>query len=94
VMWNFWWTKWHLGRFSPSISVSLANSHSTDSSTVTIVYHREWYNRPNSGCSTKWTQSHPMRKQMREDGKLHCYSCENLKSKSASLVDKYIFSLD
>jgi hypothetical protein len=21
-----------------------------------------WYNRPNSGRSTKWTQSHPMRK--------------------------------
>jgi hypothetical protein len=20
-----------------------------------------WYNRSNSGCSTKWTQSHPMR---------------------------------
>jgi hypothetical protein len=23
---------------------------------------RGWYNRPNSGRSTKWTQSHPMRK--------------------------------
>jgi hypothetical protein len=40
------------GRFSPSTSVSPANSHSTDCSTL-IIYH----NRPGIGRSTKWTQS-------------------------------------
>jgi hypothetical protein len=42
VTWDLWWTKWHLGRFSPSTSVSPANSHSTDCSTfiiIIIVYH-------------------------------------------------------
>jgi hypothetical protein len=35
-----WWTKWHWGSFSPSTSVSLANSYSTDCSTIiTIIYH-------------------------------------------------------
>jgi hypothetical protein len=33
-----WWTKWHWGRFSPSTSVSPANSHSTDCSTL-IIYN-------------------------------------------------------
>jgi hypothetical protein len=37
---------------SPSSSVSPAN-HSTDCSTLIIIW--EWYNRPNSGRSTKWT---------------------------------------
>jgi hypothetical protein len=37
--------------FSPSTSVSPANSHSTDYSTIIV----------DSGRSTKWTQSHPMR---------------------------------
>jgi hypothetical protein len=35
-----------LGRFSPSISVSLANLHSTNFSTITITIIRGWYNRP------------------------------------------------
>jgi hypothetical protein len=39
VMWNFWWTKWYWGRFPPSTSVSLANSHSTDCSTLIIIHH-------------------------------------------------------
>jgi hypothetical protein len=30
---RMWWTNWHWGRFSPSTSVSPANSRSTDSST-------------------------------------------------------------
>jgi hypothetical protein len=38
VMWDLWWTKWHWGRFSPNTSVSPANSHSTDSSTL-VIYH-------------------------------------------------------
>jgi hypothetical protein len=38
-MWDLWWTKWHWGRFSPSTSVSPANSHSSDCSTLTIIYH-------------------------------------------------------
>jgi hypothetical protein len=29
VMWDLWWTTWHWGTFSSSISVSPANSHST-----------------------------------------------------------------
>jgi hypothetical protein len=35
VMWE---TKWYWGRFSPSTSVSPANSHSTDYSTLIIYY--------------------------------------------------------
>jgi hypothetical protein len=46
-MWDLWWTKWHWGRFSPSTSVSPANPHSTDCSTVIIIIIiRGWYNRP------------------------------------------------
>jgi hypothetical protein len=37
-MWDLWWTKWHWSRFSPSTSVSLANSHSTECFTL-IIYH-------------------------------------------------------
>jgi hypothetical protein len=39
VIWDLWWKKWHSGRFSPSISVSPANYHSTDCSTSIIIYH-------------------------------------------------------
>jgi hypothetical protein len=39
VMWDLWWTKWHWGRFSPSTSVSPANLHSTNCSTITLIYH-------------------------------------------------------
>jgi hypothetical protein len=39
VMRYLWWTKWHWGRFSPSTSVSPANSHSIDCSTFIIIYH-------------------------------------------------------
>jgi hypothetical protein len=39
AMWNLWWTTWHWGRFSPSTSVSSANLHSTNYSTITIIYH-------------------------------------------------------
>jgi hypothetical protein len=38
VIWDVLWTKWHWGRFSPSISVSPANLHSTNCSTITIIY--------------------------------------------------------
>jgi hypothetical protein len=38
VMLDLWWTKWHWGRFYPSASVSPANSHSSDYSTL-IIYH-------------------------------------------------------
>jgi hypothetical protein len=27
VIWDLWWTKWHKGRFSPSTSLSPANSY-------------------------------------------------------------------
>jgi hypothetical protein len=42
VMWDLWWTKWHWGRFSPSTSVSPANSYFTDCATfiiIIIIYH-------------------------------------------------------
>jgi hypothetical protein len=39
IMWDLWWAKWHWGRFAPSTSVSLANSHSTVCSKLTIIYH-------------------------------------------------------
>jgi hypothetical protein len=58
VMWYLLWTKWRWSKFSPSTSVSPANSHSTDCSTL-IIYHPVWYNRPVSRQRTKWTQSHP-----------------------------------
>jgi hypothetical protein len=38
-MWDFWWTKWRRGGFSPITSVSLANLYSTFFSTITITYH-------------------------------------------------------
>jgi hypothetical protein len=37
VMWDFWWTNRHWSKFSPCISFSLANSHSTDCSTLFII---------------------------------------------------------
>jgi hypothetical protein len=49
-MWGLWRTKLHWGRFSPSTSVSPANSHSTDCFTRIIVY------RP-GGLRIKWIQS-------------------------------------
>jgi hypothetical protein len=36
VMWDLWWSKWRRGRFSPSTSVSPANLHSTNCSTILI----------------------------------------------------------
>jgi hypothetical protein len=38
VRYRVWWTKLRWGRFSPSTSVSPANLHSTNCSTVTIIY--------------------------------------------------------
>jgi hypothetical protein len=47
-MWDLWWTKWRWDRFFPITSVSPANIHSTNFSTITLTYHfiRGWYNRP------------------------------------------------
>jgi hypothetical protein len=56
-MWDLWWTKRSRGRFSPNISVSPANLHSTNYSTITI-YHMGLVQQASSGCSTKWIQSH------------------------------------
>jgi hypothetical protein len=39
VMWDFWWTMWHWGRFSQITLVSPVNSHSTDFSIFIIIYH-------------------------------------------------------
>jgi hypothetical protein len=46
VKWDLWWTKWRWGRFPPSTSVSPANLHSINCSTVTLIYHLGLYNRP------------------------------------------------
>jgi hypothetical protein len=43
-MWDLWWTKWCWDMFSLSTSVSPANLHSADCSTITIIWG--WYNRP------------------------------------------------
>jgi hypothetical protein len=53
-MWDLWWNKVVLGRFSPSTSVSPAIVvHSTNYSTVTLIYHPgKMYNRPMCGHST------------------------------------------
>jgi hypothetical protein len=36
-MWGLCWAKWHWGTFSPSTSVSPANFHSTEYSTIIII---------------------------------------------------------
>jgi hypothetical protein len=49
VMWDLWWTKWHWGRFYPSTSVSLANSHSNSAPQSSSLIIQDWYYRANSG---------------------------------------------
>jgi hypothetical protein len=53
-MWDLWWDKVALGRFSPSSSVSPAIVvRSTNYSTITLIYHPgKMYNRPICGRST------------------------------------------
>jgi hypothetical protein len=53
VMWDLWWTKWRWDRFSPSTSVSLANLHSTNFSTITITYHPGLVQSASSGRRTQ-----------------------------------------
>jgi hypothetical protein len=48
-----WWTKWRWGGFSPSTSVSPANLHSTNCSTITLIYHLGLVYWARSGRSTK-----------------------------------------
>jgi hypothetical protein len=36
-MWDLWWRKWHWGGFSQSTSVSSANSHYTDCSSINLI---------------------------------------------------------
>jgi hypothetical protein len=53
-MWDLWWDKVALGRFSQSSSVSPAIIvRSTNYSTITLIYHPgKMYNRPICGRST------------------------------------------
>jgi hypothetical protein len=53
-MWDLWWVKVALGRFSPSTSVFPAIVvRSTNYSTITLMYHPgKMCNRPMCGCST------------------------------------------
>jgi hypothetical protein len=53
VVWDLWWTNWLWGRFSPSTSVSPANLHSTNISTITITYHPGLVQYASSGRSTQ-----------------------------------------
>jgi hypothetical protein len=48
-----------LGQASSEYFGSLANLHSTNCSTVTIIYHLGLVLHANIGHSTKMTQSHP-----------------------------------
>jgi hypothetical protein len=57
-MWDLWWIKWRWGRFSPCTSISLANLHSTNCYTITIICHLGLVQKANSGRSAEWTQSH------------------------------------
>jgi hypothetical protein len=52
-MWDLWWDKVALGRFSPSTSVSPAIVvRSTNYSTITLIYYSgKMYNRPMCGRS-------------------------------------------
>jgi hypothetical protein len=52
-MWDLWWTKWRRGRFSPSTSISPANPHSANFSTITITYHPGLVQQASSGRITK-----------------------------------------
>jgi hypothetical protein len=61
-MWDLWWTKWRWGRLFPSTSVSLVNIHSTNSSTITIIYHLGLVQYASTGRRVKWTQSHLTKK--------------------------------
>jgi hypothetical protein len=51
-MWDLWWTKWHWGKLSPSTSVSPANFHLINYSTILSSIIWGWYNR------YKWTWAH------------------------------------
>jgi hypothetical protein len=52
-MWDLWWDKVALGRFSPSTSVSPAIVvRSTNYSTITLMYPGKMYNRPICDRST------------------------------------------
>jgi hypothetical protein len=53
-MWGLWWTKWHLGRFSPSTSVSPVNHHSANF--FIIIITRGCHNRLICDRSAEWTQ--------------------------------------
>jgi hypothetical protein len=53
VKWDLWWTKWRCGRFCLSTSVSPANLHSTNCSTITLTYHLGLVQEARSGRSTR-----------------------------------------
>jgi hypothetical protein len=54
VIWHLWWTKWNLGRLSPSTSAFPTNHHSTKFSV--LIINRGRYNRPIGGRRAVWTQ--------------------------------------
>jgi hypothetical protein len=60
-----WWTKWRWGRFSASTSVSPANLHSTNCSSITLIYHLGTYNRPEVAAVPGDVSPTPLKKKKR-----------------------------
>jgi hypothetical protein len=81
---DLWSTKWRWGRFSQSTSVSPANLHSTNFSTVTITYHLGPVQQASSGRSTKRLSLTPLRiKKKKEDGLMNELTNERLSASPA-----------
>jgi hypothetical protein len=60
-MWGLWWTKWRWGTFAPNTSVSPANLHSINFSTITITYHLGLAQKASNGRNTKRLNLSPLR---------------------------------
>jgi hypothetical protein len=56
VMWDLWWTKWRWARFSPRTSLSPANLHSTNCSTIPMIYHLGLVQQASSDCTKNTAQ--------------------------------------
>jgi hypothetical protein len=89
-MWGLWWTKQHWGMFSPSTSVSLANHHSTNSST--IITTRGWHNTPIGDRSAEWTQldSTPHYTNLKKNY-TNMYRLDNISVVTSKLISLHFF---
>jgi hypothetical protein len=84
--------------FSPSTSGSPTNFHSTNCSTVAIIYHLGLAQQASSGRSTKWTQSHPAKNNNNKTIPATSYligQCQHIPlSISLSIIFSYKLTLD